>query len=64
MAFQNSANNGMPEGRVIHISVANYIYKVAAVPATIDHILSAKGKKIHILPPDGHIFVIIADYPP
>jgi hypothetical protein len=64
MAFQDSADNGMSKRRMIYISIADHIYKVAALPATIDHILSAKGKKIHILPPDGHIFVIIADYPP
>jgi hypothetical protein len=59
--LQNTADDGMTEGRVIHIGIADYIYKVAAFPATVNHILFANGQKRHILPPIINIFSIITD---
>ena len=30
----------------------------------VQHVLSAKGKKFHRVPPEGYIFIIIADFRP
>ena len=47
VAFQNPADNGMTERRVIDIRVTDYIYKIALFPAAIQHVLPANGKKVH-----------------
>ena len=56
--FQHTADDCMAKGRVVHIGVADYIYKIAGLPAAIQHILSANGKKVHALPPECILFSI------
>ena len=47
---------------VINIGVTDDIDKIALFPATVDHILSAKGEKFHRVPPEGYILFSIADF--
>ena len=61
VAFQHPADDGVTEGGVIHIGIPDDIHKVALLPAPVQHILSADGEKIHILPPKSVIFSIIPE---
>ena len=51
VAFQHPADDGVAEGRMIHIGVADDIYEIALFPAPVQHILFADGKKAHRGPP-------------
>ena len=53
VAFQNPADNGMAEGRMIDVSVADDVHKVAGVPPAVKHFPSGNGQKFHILPPSS-----------
>ena len=48
VVFQNSGNNGMTEGGMIHIGIPAYIYKIALFPAAIHHFLLADRQKFHL----------------
>ena len=61
VAFQNAADDCVTKRRMIHVGITDHVYKVAAFPATIYHILFANGQKRHILPPTINIFSIITD---
>ena len=51
----------MAEGRMVNVSIANDIDKVALLPPAVQHLLFRNGKEVHNVPPKEHIFVIIAD---
>ena len=51
VAFQHTADDGVAEGWVIYIGIADDIYKIALAPASVDHILFADRKKAHSEPP-------------
>jgi hypothetical protein len=57
VALQNTADDGVAKGMMIHIGVTDNIDKVALVPATVDHILFAYGKKAHNEPPKDFLSV-------
>ena len=58
VAFQNPADDGMAEGRMIYIGITDDIHKVALCPTAIQHILFAYRKKVHSLPPELILFSI------
>ena len=41
--FQNPADNGVTEGRMVHIGIADDVNKVTAFPAPVQHIFFANG---------------------
>ena len=51
MLLQHTADNGMPKGGMIHISIADHINKIAGSPTPINHILLTNRKKAHKRPP-------------
>ena len=57
VALQNTADDGVAKGMVIHIGITNDIDKVTLVPATVDHILFTYGEKAHNEPPKGFLSV-------
>ena len=58
VAFQDPADDGMAKGMVIHICIADHIYKIALGPSPVDHILLADRKKRHRLPPQNVFFIV------
>ena len=52
--LQDPGDDGVAEGMVIDVGVADDIDEIALFPAAIDHVLSAKGEKFHNEPPIGY----------
>ena len=61
VTLKNSADDGVAEGRVVNVCVADDIDKIALCPAPINHILLAYGQKRHILPPILVSFTIVPE---
>ena len=58
VAFQNPADNGMAEGWVIDVGVADDVHKIADVPPAVKHFPSGNGQKFHILPPESTFLTV------
>ena len=48
VVLQNPADDGVAEGRVIHIGIADDVDEITLLPAARAHFLGVDGKKIHI----------------
>ena len=40
--LQDTGDDGNAKGRVIHVGVARYVYKIRCIPATRDHVGTAE----------------------
>ena len=58
VAFQNPADDGVAEGWVIDVGVANDVHKIAGVPPAVKHFPSGNGQKFHILPPESTFLTV------
>ena len=58
VAFQNPADDGVAEGWVIDVGVADDVHKIADVPSTVEHFPSGNGQKFHILPPESTFLTV------
>ena len=47
VAFQNPGNDGMAEGVVVNVSIADDVDEIALLPTPVDHILLADRQKRH-----------------
>lgn len=58
VAFQNPADDGVAEGWVIDVGVADDVHKIAGVPPAVKHFPSGNGQKFHILPPESTFLTV------